>query len=102
MGKGEIMNKVILCLLSSNSIINTALPSHIENQKENHPLSIKQQEEVNRRLFAAIKSRDLKKVKAALQAHADVNARNGNNNTPLIEAVRQGYSVYPLIKEIVA
>jgi len=96
------MNKIILCLLSSNSIVNMALPSHIESQKENHPLSIKQQEEVNRRLFAAIKSRDLKKVKAAFQAHAEVNARNASNNTPLIEAVRQGYGVYPIIKEIIA
>lgn len=96
------MNKVIVCILSINFFAQNISASHFEGEKENHPLGKKQQQRINWTLFDAVKAHDLPKVRAALKAHAEVDARNGNEDTPLMRAVRQGSESYPIIKELLA
>jgi len=74
--------KKILLILSLVSLNGIDCSEHI-NQKSVEQKVTKEQEEANKMLLDAVKNFDVKKVEEALNAGADINAKNVYGRTPL-------------------
>jgi ankyrin repeat protein len=88
--KNYILIGISVCLSSFTYSMEDISTSTKEKGKE-EATSPKQQEELNQQLFYAAISGDEKQAKKAIEAGANINARDDSKDTPLITAARHNH-----------